>query len=155
MKIYSKIPRHLVAVDCIIFGYDILEKEIKLLLIKRSFEPAKGKWSLAGGFVNEEESLDGAASRILLSLTGLKNVFMEQSYSYGAVDRDPGARVISTSYFALMKIQDIDKKLKELSGAHWHSISNLPELIFDHGAMVEKALDELHYQIKVKPVGFE
>jgi 8-oxo-dGTP diphosphatase len=155
MKIYSKIPRHLVAVDCIIFGYDILEKEIKLLLIKRSFEPAKGKWSLAGGFVNEEESLDGAASRILLSLTGLKNVFMEQSYSYGAVNRDPGARVISTSYFALMKIQDIDENLKEINGAHWHSISNLPELIFDHGAMVEKALDELHSQIKVKPVGFE
>ena len=76
MKIYSKITRHLAAVYCIIFGYDILEKEIKLLLIKRSFEPAKGKWSLAGGFVNEDESLDEAASRILYNLTGLKNVYM-------------------------------------------------------------------------------
>jgi 8-oxo-dGTP diphosphatase len=155
MKIYSKIPRHLVAVDCIIFGYDIHEKEIKLLLIKRSFEPAKGKWSLAGGFVNEEESLDEAASRILLNLTGLKNVFMEQSYSYGTVNRDPGARVISTSYFSLIKIQDIDNSLKELNGAHWRPISRLPELIFDHSAMVKKALEELRNQIKVKPVGFE
>ena len=155
MKIYSKISRHLVAVDCIIFGYDILEKEIKLLLIKRSFEPAKGKWSLAGGFVNEKESLDDAASRILFNLTGLKNVFMEQSYSYGAVKRDPGARVISTSYFSLIKIQDIDNKLKEVNGAHWRSISRLPELIFDHQIMVKTALEELRCQIKVKPVGFE
>lgn len=155
MKIYSKIARHLVAVDCIIFGYDILEKEIKLLLIKRSFEPAKGKWSLAGGFVNENESLDEAASRILFNLTGLKNVFLEQSYCYGNIKRDPGARVISTSYFALIKIQDIDNILKEKNGAHWCSISRLPELIFDHSMMVANALEELKSQIKVKPVGFE
>jgi 8-oxo-dGTP diphosphatase len=155
MKIYSKIPRHLVAVDCIIFGYDILEKEIKLLLIKRSFEPSKGKWSLEGGFVNEDESLDDAASRILFNLTGLKNVFMEQSYTYGASERDPGARVISTAYFSLIKIQDIDNRLKEKNGAHWRSISNLPELIFDHPAMIARALEELRCQIKTKPVGFE
>ena len=155
MKTYSKIPRHLVAVDCIIFGYDILEKEIKLLIIKRSFEPSKGKWSLEGGFVNEDESLDDAASRILFNLTGLKNVFMEQSFSYGACGRDPGARVISTAYFSLIKIQDIDNRLKELNGAHWRPISNLPELIFDHPAMIARALEELKCQIKTKPVGFE
>jgi 8-oxo-dGTP diphosphatase len=155
MKIYSKIARHLVAVDCIIFGYDILEKEIKLLLIKRSFDPAKGKWSLAGGFVNEDESLDDAASRILFNLTGLKNVFMEQSYCFGNVKRDPGARVISTTYFALIKIQDIDNKLKEKNSAQWCSLSKLPQLIFDHSEMVAKAIEELKSQIKVKPVGFE
>jgi 8-oxo-dGTP diphosphatase len=155
MKLYSKIARHLVAVDCILFGYDILEKELKLLLIKRSFDPASGKWSLPGGFVNEDESLDEAASRILINLTGLKNVFMEQSYSYGTVNRDPGARVISTSYFALIKIQGIDKKLYEKNGAHWCSISKLPDLIFDHDSMVTRAMEELKCQIKVKPVGFE
>jgi 8-oxo-dGTP diphosphatase len=155
MTNYSKIVRHLVAVDCIIFGYDILEKEVKLLLIKRSFEPAKGKWSLAGGFVNLDESLDESASRILYNLTGLKNVFMEQSYSYGSVDRDPGARVISTTYFSLIKIQDIDPKLRKKNDAQWHSIARLPELIFDHSTMVNRALEELKCQIKVKPVGFE
>jgi ADP-ribose pyrophosphatase YjhB (NUDIX family) len=72
MKVYSGILRHLVAVDCIIFGYDVIEKAIKLLLIKRGFEPAKGKWSLAGGFVNEDESLDEAANRILYNLTDLR-----------------------------------------------------------------------------------
>ncbi|MEI6050364.1 MAG: NUDIX domain-containing protein, partial [Bacteroidota bacterium] len=75
MKIYSKGSKLLVAVDCIIFGYDILEKEIKLLLFKRLIEPAKGRWSLTGGFVDENESLDDAASRILRSLTGLESVY--------------------------------------------------------------------------------
>jgi 8-oxo-dGTP diphosphatase len=154
MKLYSEHPRYLVAVDCIIFGYDIFEKEIKLLLIKRSFEPALGKWSLAGGFVNENESLDEAASRILYKLTGLRDVYMEQSYTYGEINRDPGARVISTSYSALIKIQDIDRELKELNGAHWQSLNRLPTLIFDHMDMVKRALNALQMQIKVKPVGF-
>jgi len=154
MKLYSEHHKHLVAVDCIIFGYDILEKEIKLLLIKRSFEPALGKWSLAGGFVKENESLDEAASRILYKLTGLRDVYMEQSYTYGEIDRDPGARVISTSYSALIAIQDIDRELKELNGAHWQSLTRLPLLIFDHADMVRRALNELQDQIKVRPVGF-
>ena len=154
MKLYSGHPRHLVAVDCIVFGYDILEKEIRLLLIKRSFEPARGKWSLAGGFVREKESLDEAACRILFQLTGLRDVYMEQSYTYGRIDRDPGARVISTSYSALIKIQDIDSRLKEINGAQWQSLTRLPGLIFDHRDMVDRALVELQMQIKIKPVGF-
>jgi ADP-ribose pyrophosphatase YjhB (NUDIX family) len=154
MKLYSEHPRHLVAVDCIVFGYDIVEKEIKLLLIKRSFEPAMGKWSLAGGFVREKESLDEAASRILYQLTGLRGVYMEQSFTYGEIQRDPGARVISTSYSALIKIQDIDRKLKELNGAQWQSLARLPHLIFDHRNMVDRALNVLQMQVKVKPVGF-
>jgi ADP-ribose pyrophosphatase YjhB (NUDIX family) len=154
MKLYSEHPRHLVAVDCIVFGYDIFEKEIKLLLIKRSFEPAMGKWSLAGGFVKEKESLDEAASRILYMLTGLRDVYMEQSFTYGEIQRDPGARVISTSYSALIKIQDIDRKLKELNGAQWKSLARLPHLIFDHSNMVNRALNMLQMQAKVKPVGF-
>lgn len=155
MKLYSEYRRHLTAVDCIIFGYDILEKEIKLLLIKRSFEPARGLWSLAGGFVKESESLDEAASRILYQLTGLRDVYLEQSYTYGSIDRDPGARVISTAYRALIKITDIDRELSEVNGAHWQSLERLPHLIFDHGTMVARALEELQMQVKVKPVGFE
>jgi len=154
MKLYSEHQRHLVAVDCIIFGYDIIEKEIKLLLIKRSFEPSKGKWSLAGGFVNEKESLDEAATHILYKLTGLSEIYMEQSYTYGETNRDPGARVISTSYSALIKIQDIDRELRELNGAHWHSLARLPHLIFDHPEMVRRAMNELQMQVKIKPVGF-
>ena len=155
MKLYSKHSRYLVAVDCIIFGYDTFEKEIKLLLVKRSFEPAKGKWSLEGGFVEESESLDEAAYRILRNLTGLDIVYLKQSYSYGEISRDPGARVISVAYFALIPIMDINEELAKQNGAQWRSISRLPELIFDHSEMVKKSLSNLQNQIKIKPVGFE
>ena len=155
MNHYSKFHRYLVAVDCIIFGYDILDKQIKLLLSKRIFEPAMGKWSLAGGFVEEGENLDNAASRILRKVTGLESVYLKQSYTYGNIDRDPGDRVISVAYFALIAIRDIDKVLAGQHGVHWRSISRLPDLIFDHPLMVKKALSDLQSQVKVKPVGFE
>lgn len=155
MKLYSEHTRHLVSVDCIVFGYDILEKVLKLLLIKRNFDPAKGKWSLAGGFVEARESLDEAAYRILSKLTGLDKIFLKQSYSYGEKDRDPGARVISTAYFALITIRDINHELTEQNGAHWRSIAKLPDLIFDHSAMVKRALADLQDHINVKPAGFE
>jgi 8-oxo-dGTP diphosphatase len=155
MKIYARYKKHFVAVDSIIFGYDIHEKEIKLLLIKRSFNPAKGKWSLAGGFVESRESLDLAACRVLRNLTGLKNIFMKQLYCFGEPDRDPGARVISVAYWALIKIKDINKKVTDRSGARWHSMKQMPKLIFDHQQMVQKALGELQLQIRIKPVGFE
>jgi ADP-ribose pyrophosphatase YjhB (NUDIX family) len=155
MKIYSHGKKHLVAVDCIIFGYDLLEKEIKLLLFKRLIEPAKGKWSLEGGFVEENESLDDAASRILRKITGLDSVYLKQSYSYGEIDRDPGGRVISVAYFALIALRDINKDLALENGVHWRSISKLPDLIFDHPKMVNRALIDLQNQVKVKPIGFE
>jgi ADP-ribose pyrophosphatase YjhB (NUDIX family) len=155
MKIYSNGTKHLLAVDCIIFGYDILEKEIKLLLFKRIVEPAKGRWSLAGGFVDQNESLDDAASRILRKLTGLESVYMKQLYAYGESDRDPGDRVISVAYFALITIRDINKELAEQNGVSWRSLSRLPDLIFDHPLMVKHALTDLQNQIKIRPVGFE
>jgi 8-oxo-dGTP diphosphatase len=155
MELYSNYKRYLVAVDCIVFGYDISAKELELLLIKRSFDPEKGSWSLAGGFVEEHESLDEAASRVLRTHTGLERIYLKQSYSYGETDRDPGARVISTAYFALIAIRDINRKLAETTKAHWRPIARLPELIFDHPQMVKRALSDLQDQIKVKPVGFE
>jgi 8-oxo-dGTP diphosphatase len=155
LEIYSRHPKHFLAVDCIIFGYDITEKELKLLLIKRSFEPAKGQWSLSGGFVEGDEGLDNAANRVLRTLTGLSDLYMEQLYTYGDVNRDPGDRVISTAYFSLIGIHEINDKVKEKYGAHWRSISNLPELIFDHRKMVDRALKELVEKVKVHPVGFE
>jgi len=155
MKNYTKYKKHLVAVDCIIFAYDIHKKELKLLLVKRSFNPAKGKWSLAGGFVEPRESLDAAASRVLQNLTGLRNIFMKQLYCYGEPARDPGARVISVAYWALIRVKDINKKVTEKNGAHWHSLKEMPKLIFDHPLMVEKTLKELRLQVRIKPIGFE
>jgi len=154
-KYYKSVEKHLVAVDCVIFGYDILDKNLKLLLIKRKFDPLKGGWSLPGGFVNPEESVTEAACRVLKQLTGLDQVYMEQSYAWGEPDRDVGGRVITISYFALIKIQDIDPIMQEASSAHWRYITRLPELVLDHSKLVGRALKELKERVKVKPVGFE
>ena len=150
---YKEYDHHLVALDCIIFGFD--EGELKLLLLKRKFEPAKGEWSLMGGFLRKSESLDDAACRILNQLTGLSNIYMKQLNAFGDVDRDPGARTISVVYYALIKINENDRMLAEAHGAEWISINKLPALIFDHSKMVEKALEALRRRTSREPIGFE
>jgi 8-oxo-dGTP diphosphatase len=105
--------------------------------------------------VEEDESLNDAASRVLSSLTGLTDLYMEQLYTYGDINRDPGARVISTAYYSLIGIHEIDREKQESNGAHWRSISRIPELIFDHNKMVSAALEELLHKVKSQPVGFE
>ena len=153
VDIYNKYTPYLVAVDCIIFGF--IDSELNLLIIKRNFEPCKGSWSLMGGFVRPGESMDEAAYRVLYDLTGLKDLYMTQLYTHGEIDRDPGARVISTSYYSLIKIKDIDPDHKMISNARWCPINELPELIFDHGKMVEMALNSLRDEAHRKPIGFE
>jgi 8-oxo-dGTP diphosphatase len=150
---YQEFDKHLVALDCIIFGFD--DGELKLLLLKRNFQPAQGEWSLMGGFLKSDESLDDGARRILNQLTGLSNIYMEQLYGYGEVDRDPGERTISVAYYALIKINENDRKLAEEHGAHWISITKVPKLIFDHNRMVSKALKTLKSRVVRKPIGFE
>lgn len=150
---YSNYDRHYVALDCIIFGFE--EGELKLLLLKRKIEPAKGEWSLMGGFLEKSESLDDGARRILHQLTGLNDIYMEQLYAYGDVDRDSGERTISIAYYALIKVDENDRKLAEAHGAHWVSINKVPKLIFDHNKMVNKALNTLRSKIVRKPIGFE
>lgn len=150
---YKGEDRHLVALDCIIFGFD--EGELKLLLLKRKIEPSKGGWSLMGGFLQKNESLDEGARRILLKLTGLNDIYMEQLYSFGEVDRDPGERTISIAFYALIKVNENDRKLAEAHGASWVALKNVPNLIFDHNKMVDKALRTLRNKVSSKPIGFE
>src|SRR5215218_7035960 len=99
----------LVALDCIIFGFD--GKDIKLLLIQRGFEPEKNKWSLMGGFLEEKENLDQGANRILKQLTGLEDIYLEQVHSFSEVDRDPVERTVSVSYFSLIDIERYKKQI--------------------------------------------
>jgi len=155
MDFYQQEPRTPVAVDSIIFGFNENDYELKLLLLKRNFEPAKGQWSLMGGFVTPEESLDDAAQRIVLKLTGLEDVYMEQLYAFGDPRRDPGGRIISVAYFSLIKINEYDKELVKKNGAFWVPLSELPELIFDHNDMVLKALRKLRIRARTQPIGFE
>ena len=152
-EIYQKHPKHYVAVDCSIFGYE--DGELKLLLYPRGFEPSLGKWSLMGGFVQENESVEEAARRILLQTTGLKDIFLEQASAFSLPNRDPGARVISISFVALIRIDIHDKDLVRESGAHWWPITKLPALIFDHAAIVENALSLLQQRASIGLIGNE
>jgi len=150
---YQEHPTFHVAVDSIIFGFD--QRELKLLIHKRQFEPARGEWSLFGGFVQKDESLDRAAARILFEHTGLRDIYMEELQSYGEVDRDPAGRVISVAYFALIPASAFTEAGKSKSEATWVSIEKLPPLIMDHNLMVEKALRRLKRRAGTQPIGFE
>ena len=153
MELYKLHPRYHVAIDCVILGYQ--EEEIKLLLYPRSFEPFKGKWSLLGGFVQEDESADEAAARILKQTTGLEQIFLEQVATFSDPNRDPEARVISLAYYALIRIDLHDEECVKENGAYWIPIRKLPNLIFDHQAMFEKALVKLQQKAEYSLVGLE
>lgn len=150
---YPHAARILVAIDCIIFGFD--GEEIKLLVIKRNFEPEKGKWSLMGGFLNENEDLAHGAERILYDLTGLKHIYVEQIMTAGKVDRDPVERTLSVVFFALINIHNHDQEAVKAHFAQWLSLKRKPVLIFDHDQMVAKAQEYLRYNAALHPIGFE
>lgn len=149
---YKDYDRLLVAVDCIIFGFDGIQ--LKALLVKRDFEPGKGKWSLLGGFVNKKESVNDAATRVLNQLTGLTDIYMEQLTCFGDVNRDPGGRVLSIAYFALIKIDDYSSSLMDEHNSKWFALNKLPHLIFDHAVMVKLAKESLQEKISTHPAGF-
>ena len=149
---YNINPQFYVSVDCIIFGFD--KGSLKLLLLKRNFEPAKGSWSLMGGFVQDGESVDDAAKRVLAELTGLENVYMEQVGTFGEVDRDPGERVISVAYYALINNNEYDRNLVQQHNAHWAEINEIPPLVFDHPQMVKQARIMLQKKASSEPIGF-
>ena len=153
MELYKTHPRYHVAVDCVILGYQ--DEEIKLLLYPRSFEPYKGKWSLLGGFVQDNESADEAAARILKQTTGLEQIFLEQVATFSDPKRDPEARVISLAYYALIRIDLHDEERVRENGAYWVPIRKLPYLIFDHQSMFEKALVKLQQKAGYSLCGSE
>lgn len=107
-----------------------------------------------GGFLRENESIDEGAKRVLNELTGLENVYMEQVRTFGEVERDPGERVLSVAYYSLVKIEESDQERLVDHNAYWIKINELPELIFDHGQMVELAKDVMRQKASTEPIGF-
>lgn len=150
---YTDADSILLAVDCIIFGFD--RDSLKLLLFQRKVTPFQGEWSLIGSFVKKEESVLTAAERVLKTHTGLANVFMEELGSYGAVERDPGARVISIAHYALMRLAEENKAIDQAYKAQWFDFDQLPDLILDHHQMVQDALEKLRRKTRYRPIGFE
>jgi 8-oxo-dGTP diphosphatase len=147
-------PRGALTVDCVVFGFD--ESELKVLLIQRGIPPFKGKWALPGGFVRVDETVDDAARRELLEETGLKNVFLEQLYTFGALKRDPRERVVSVAYYSLVKLSEHPAAgASDASDAAWFPISKPPALAFDHSEILETALARLRGKVRYEPLGFE
>lgn len=150
---YPVTSRILLAIDCIVFGFD--GRDIKLLLVKRNLEPEMGKWSLMGGFLREDEDLEVGAGRIIFDLTGLKNIYVEQLETFGKVNRDPAERTVSVVFFALIQIEEHDSEAVKNHNASWISLDQRPELIFDHNEMVTRAIEHLRYKAALHPIGFE
>ena len=147
-------PRPALTVDCVVFGLD--EGDLKLLLVERDVEPVAGRWALPGGFVHVDESLEAAARRELAEETGITELYLEQLYTFGDVDRDPRERVVTVAYYALVKLSDHHARAAtDARQAQWFPVAKLPNLAFDHAKVVRVALDRLKGKVRYEPIGFE
>ena len=152
MTYYSQHAKVWVSVDCIIFGFD--EGKLRVLIGRRHMDPGRGEWSLYGGFVRSDESINDAANRVLFDLTGLRNLYMRQVGAFGSVDRDPGERVISIAYYALINVKDYEDELRKEHGVEWVNVDEIPELYSDHNEMIKKARKLMRQKISSEPIGF-
>lgn len=147
-------PRPSVTVDLVIFT--IATNDLKVLLIRREFDPHQGCWALPGGFVDIDESLEHAAARELQEEAGVKNVYLEQLFTFGEPGRDPRGRVISVAYFALVDSEQ--QKImagSDAAAAEWHSVFKPPPLAFDHKKILDYAVWRLRNKIEWTTVGYE
>ncbi len=148
-------PRPALTVDCIIFGLDE-SHVLKVLLIQRGRPPFQHSWALPGGFVDMNEDLETAALRELKEETGLKDVFIEQLFTFGRPDRDPRGRVVSVAYYALVNLVNHPVQASsDAEGVNWFDINALPDLAFDHDEIVDSAINRLRSKVRYQPIGFE
>ena len=135
-------------VDIVLLGYDLNQKDLKILLIKRNYEPFIDEWALSGGFVSDTENLENAVSRIFKFETSIEtdNIYLEQLYSFGEVNRDPRERIITISYYGLSKT--IETSSASEKDVKWFSINEIPKLAFDHNDIVNIALKRLRGKIR-------
>ncbi len=140
-----------VSVDCVIFGFE--KKELKVLLIKSDLEEFSDKWSLLGDLIKPDEDLDSAPYRVLKQRTGLNDVFLQQVGSFGDVNRHPSGRVITTAFYSLINIRDHQLKITD-NEVHWHALTDVQDLAFDHKAIMDTCLRKLRVQIMDEPIVF-
>lgn len=148
-------PRPSVTVDCVVFGLDE-SSQLKVLLVRRSRDPFAGCWALPGGFIEMEEDLEAAALRELQEETGVRDIFIEQLYTFGTPGRDPRGRVISIAYFALVNLPDHPiSAASDADSANWFPMRDLPDLAFDHQQILDTAMARLQAKVRYQPIGFE
>jgi len=142
-----------VSVDCVVFGYH--EGEVRVLLVERDAEPYKGDWALIGDLVQPTINLKDSANNVLERLTGLKNIFMEQFFTFGSVERHPVGRVVSVGYYSLVKSRDYNPVASSWAkSTKWFNINELPDLAFDHQDILAKGIEALKTGVRYRPVGF-
>ena len=144
------------SIDCVIFGFET--GILKILLIERNEEPFKDWLALPGYIVEQDESIDDAAERILYELTGLRELPMDQFHTFGDVDRHPQGRVITIGYYALIRV-NAQKELRPVTQfarkAFWHPVNELPKLAFDHSIIFKTAFNKIRRRLNYQPVAFE
>ncbi|NMF58063.1 NUDIX hydrolase [Pseudanabaena yagii] len=148
-------PRPALTVDCIIFGLDA-KLELKVMLIQRDIPPFQGQWAIPGGFVRMDETLEQAALRELQEETGIHDVYLEQLYTFGDLERDPRDRTVTVAYYALINL--IEQQIQASTDAReadWFSLHAIPSLAFDHEQILQKAIARLRSKIRYEPIGFE
>lgn len=146
--------RPALTVDIVVFALD--QQDLQVMLIQRDLEPFAGDWALPGGFVRIEETLDEAAARELREETGLAEIYLEQLYTFGAVERDPRERVVTVAYYALVNLVGHHVAAStDARRAAWFAVNDLPALAFDHQRIVDAALERLRGKIRYQPIGFE
>ncbi len=154
MSFSYEYPRAALAVDCVVFGLD--ETDLKVLLIQRKLAPFQHAWALPGGFVRLDETIDEAARRELEEEANVSDIYLEQLYTFGTLDRDPRERVVTVAYYALAKLSDHRiRAATDAMGVGWFSLDDLPKLAFDHIEIVTQAHDRLRGKVRYTPVGFE
>lgn len=140
-----------VSVDCVIFGYD--DDQFKVLLMESDLEEFKGRLSLLGDLVRPDEDLDSASYRVLKARTGLDDVYLQQVHTFGAVNRHPSGRVITTAYYSLLNINHHQLKITD-NQVHWHNVNDIRRMAFDHKEILDTCLQTLRDQIMEHPVIF-
>lgn len=144
------------SIDCVIFGFE--EGELKVLLIERNDQPFQNWWALPGYFVENDESIEDAAERILHSFTGLRDIYLEQFYTFGDVNRHPQGRVITVAYYAMIRLNGkahLHPNTPYVKTAVWHPVSDMPDLAFDHKLIFDKSLQKIRRKISYQPIAFE
>lgn len=141
------------SIDCLIFGFR--NSELDILLIKHAEGISKGRWALPGGWIQYNEGVDQAANRLLTSLTGVANIYLEQLRSFGDVNRYPGKRVITIAYYALINADNYSLSAGfTASDAQWFSIHEIPRLPYDHNAIFKHGFQHLKHKVRHEPLGF-
>jgi 8-oxo-dGTP diphosphatase len=146
--------RPALTVDIVVFALD--EKDLQVMLVERDLKPFAGQWALPGGFVRVDESLEEAARRELEEETGLNNIFLEQLYTFGDLNRDPRERVVTVAYYALVNFEGHDVHAStDARNAAWFAVNDLPRLAFDHEKILKSAHERLKGKVRYQPIGFE